>query len=135
MGLLLLAGTLFKPDDVGRFALLLISIGVALRLVEWFFSTAEPGESEPSLPEPTPRLLPTLPPPQEVPVPFAGPERAPVHGVEILQQVLATPRGPAPRPEDFREPSGATTPCPSCGRSVEDAESLSFCYHCGAALR
>ncbi len=71
---------------------------------------------------------------RERPVSFA-PERGPIHGAEVLERLLARPVTGPVTAEDRQDPSGATSPCPTCSRPLEDASRLSFCYHCGASLR
>src|SRR5207302_2990926 len=90
----------------------LVFVALVLWIMRW---TPQPDE-RPTLAIPAP--------PREVPVPFAGPARAPIHGVEILQQVLNRPVLPPPRPEDLRDPVGPTTACPSCARPLEAAQDL-----------
>ncbi len=81
-------------------------------------------------------VSPEAPPevPAEMPLPYAA-TRSPVHGVEVLQQVLNMPvSSTRPAPEDLRDPTGPTRQCPSCAQTLEGADGLPFCYHCGASI-
>jgi hypothetical protein len=62
--------------------------------------------------------------------PFLAPPQAPLHGADGARILNATARLVAPLPE----PTGPTTACPSCSRTLEGSADLAFCYHCGAVL-
>ena len=60
------------------------------------------------------------------------PERAPANGFEGARMLVASVR--RRRGERIPEPTGPGGECPSCGRALEAATDLAFCYHCGAVL-